>query len=214
MATTTLPLDDAPPCDGVLLRNYREGDREAGDQLYRRYAGRVLAMARAKMSRGLASRLEADDIAQSVFRRFFDAARRGRYQLPSGQELWDLLLVITLNRLRSLENYHRTVKRDLRQTVPWESDGVSEPAGPRDESAEAFLTFAVDEAVASLPEDYRGVVHLRMEGFEVAEIAQRTERSKRTVERLLQETRSRLQTLLQLETDDGNGRGTVTGGAR
>jgi DNA-directed RNA polymerase specialized sigma24 family protein len=43
------------------------------------------------------------------------------------------------------------------------------------------------------------VVELRMEGYEVAEIAQQTGRSKRTVERILQESRNQLKVLLAEE---------------
>jgi len=196
--------DEIPPCDGALLRSFSDGDHDAGAQLYRRYAGRVIALARGKMSRGLSSRLEADDVAQSVFRRLFDAARQGRYLLPSGQELWDLLLVITLNRLRSLEQFHRAGKRDLRQAV--DLDTTVTPLPARGGSGETLLTMAVDEAIASLPEQAREIVRLRMEGYEIAEISQQTERSKRTVERLLQDTRSRLTTLLRLEMHHDDGR--------
>ena len=43
------------------------------------------------------------------------------------------------------------------------------------------------------------MVELRIQGHEVAEIARQTGRSKRSVERALQEVRSKLRTLLQQE---------------
>src|SRR5262249_11311177 len=113
------PIADGKITDGSLLQALRDGRPEAANELYRRYADRIRALARAKLSRGVACRLDPDDIVQSVFRRFFHAASSGRYQLPSSEELWDLLLVITLNRLRSAEQHHRAGKRDLRQTVGW-----------------------------------------------------------------------------------------------
>src|SRR5688500_6266680 len=107
---------DQPPSDGSLLRRFRTGNTRAAEQLYRRYSDRLRALVRTNLSHGLSRRLDADDIVQSVFRRFFEAARQGRYMLPSGEELWDLLLVITLNRLRSEEQFHRAGKRDIRLT--------------------------------------------------------------------------------------------------
>ena len=62
-----------------------------------------------------------------------------------------------------------------------------------------MLGLAVDEALQRLPDHFREVVRLRMDGYEVAEIAGHTARSKRTVERMLQEARTRLQSLLHLE---------------
>jgi RNA polymerase sigma-70 factor, ECF subfamily len=59
----------------------------------------------------------------------------------------------------------------------------------------------VAESLEMLPAAHRNVVRLRLEGFEVAEIANECGRSKRTVERLLQESRERLRTALKMETE-------------
>src|SRR5215471_16211688 len=95
------------PSDGSLLRRFRTGNPGAAEQLYQRYSDRVRTLVRTNVSRALSRRLDADDIVQSVFRRFFEAARQGRYLLPAGEELWNLLMVIILNRLRSEEQFHR-----------------------------------------------------------------------------------------------------------
>jgi RNA polymerase sigma-70 factor (ECF subfamily) len=167
--------------------------------LYQRYSGRIAALVRSNLSRGLSRRVDADDIVQSVFRRLFRAASQGQYSLPSGEELWDLLVVMTLNRLRSEETFHRADKRDLRLTVSLDVGLEPGPDGEPGGALYTFLAVAVDEAIGLLPEHYRQVVRLRMEGYEVAEIAGRTSRSKRTVERMLQEVRERLRPTLDVE---------------
>ncbi len=173
----------------------------AAEQLYRRYSDRVRTLVCSKLSRGLSRRIEADDIVQSVFRRFFEAARQGRYLLPAAEELWDLLLVITLNRLRSEEQFHRAGKRDLRLTVGLDALAIQAKSGVEPtEALDTFLTLAVEEALGQLPTHYQEVVRLRMEGYEVAEIAGRSARSKRTVECMLQEVRDRLRSVLELES--------------
>jgi DNA-directed RNA polymerase specialized sigma24 family protein len=73
---------------------------------------------------------------------------------------------------------------------------VTEHAGDGDEAAFAFLQLAVAEALARLPEAQRQLVELRIEGCEIADMARQTGRSRRTVERLLQEARQRLGVLL------------------
>src|SRR5438067_13394663 len=90
-----------PPSERSLLRRYRGGSEDAATQLYRRYAHRLRALARAKCSAQLARRVDADDIVQSVFRTFFHAASRGCYDVPAGDDLWNLLLVIALNKIRA-----------------------------------------------------------------------------------------------------------------
>src|SRR5947209_3216932 len=83
--------------DHSLLRRFREGSEDAATQLYLRYANRVYRLARAQCPADLARRIDADDIVQSVFSSLFRRARRGDYDVPAGEELWKLLLVITLN---------------------------------------------------------------------------------------------------------------------
>jgi RNA polymerase sigma-70 factor (ECF subfamily) len=186
-----------PISDRSLLSRFCVGNPDAARAIYDRYAGRLRALARAKCSARLSRRVDAEDIVQSVFRRFFQAAARGNYQVPAGEDLWDLLLVITTNRIRTEETFHRAAKRDIRLTDEIDFDEPSQVCrGGQDDFSAAFLDLAVKEVLERLPERYRGVVELRMAGCEVAEIARQTGRSKRTVERQLQESRSRLTTLL------------------
>jgi RNA polymerase sigma-70 factor (ECF subfamily) len=180
----------ASASDDSLVRWLRAGNETAASRLYGRYVARLRALARAKLSAELSRRVDPEDIVQSVFRRFFQAARQGNYDAPRGEDLWDLLLVITLNRIRSEKSFQRAAKRDVRRTAPAGPDGCSlEAIAERDDLAGALLRMYVAEALEQLPADYRRVVELRMEGHEVAEIAGLTGRSKRTVERILQESR-------------------------
>ena len=82
------------PSDGSLVRQYRAGSETAADELYRRYAGRLRRLAWIKSMRSRDRRVDDSDIVQSVFRRFFIASRRGDYDIPQGEDLWNLLLVI------------------------------------------------------------------------------------------------------------------------
>jgi RNA polymerase sigma-70 factor (ECF subfamily) len=185
--------------DDSLVRRLRAGSETAADRLYARYVPRLRSLARARMSADLAGRVDPDDIVQSVFRRFFQAARREDYQAPGGEDLWDLLLVITVNRVRSEYAYQRARKRDVRRTKAGDEHPLTAIAD-RDDSAAAALRLNVAEALDKLPPDHRRAVELRMEGYEVAEIARTMGRSKRTGERLLQEARVALRAAL-IETD-------------
>src|SRR4051794_23552271 len=187
--------------DDSLVRRLRAGSETAAGRLYDRYVARLRALARAKLSADLAGRVDPDDIVQSVFRRFFQAAAKEEYDAPAGEDLWDLLLVITLNRVRSEAAFQRAAKRDVRRTAQGGPDEDPLAAvADRDDTAAAALRLHVAEALERLPADYQRVVELRMDGYEVAEIARAVGRSKRTVERLLQEARGVLRSAL-IETD-------------
>jgi len=179
--------------DRSLLARLRGGQQEAATQLYFRYAQRLRALVRARCSRQLSRRLEPDDIVQSVFRRFFRRVLQGDYDVPPGEELWGLFLVIALNKIRTEEAFHRAGKRDVNRVIS-QNDLAALPSEV--EADTAHLQLCVEDALAQLPEQYRLMGELRIQGHEVAEIASKTGRSKRTVERILQDVRSRLRQLL------------------
>jgi RNA polymerase sigma-70 factor, ECF subfamily len=197
------PVDDArpgadnSPSDGSLLKKVRHGDQDAARLLYLRYAGRLRALARARSSPDLAGRVDDDDIVQSVFGSLFRGVIHGSYDVPAGEELWNLFLVITLNKIRAKGAFHRAAKRDVRQTESDEGLDRSPDALASDGQACALLQMAVDEVLGRLPRRQEQAVRLRMEGFEVAEIAETLGCSKRSVERILQQGRERLGELLQ-----------------
>jgi RNA polymerase sigma-70 factor (ECF subfamily) len=192
------PPDEGSVTDRELLERFQNGDREAAGLLYERYADRLRALTRRKSSAALACRLDPDDIVQSVFRNFFHAAREGGYDVPPGEDLWKLLLVIALNKIRARGTFHRAAKRDVRRTR--RIDGMDPYAlakeNPLGKSGVTFLKMAADEALAQLPPLQRHIVELRMQGYQVHEIAKLTGRSLRTVERTLQHCRQHLTALL------------------
>lgn len=184
----------AGPSDGSLLRRFRGGDSDAGSTLYRRYSKRLLALVRSKRHADLAARLDHEDIVQSVFGSFFQGAERGYYNVSEGEELWNLLLVMTLNKVRAEGVYHRAAKRDVRRTVG--DEGFKYRADGPDDDDHALMELAVREALEQLPPVHRRVVELRLEGNGVAEVAVKLKRPKRSVERILQECRHELADLL------------------
>lgn len=187
----------APPTDQSLLRRFRRGDQDGATQLYLRYAPRVRALVKAKSSPDLARRLDADDIVQSVFRSFFQGVTHGYYDVPAGEELWKLFLVIALNKIRAAGNYHRAGKRDVRMTAGGEALHQVPDDLRRDDASLAFLEIVIDETLARLPTTHRSMVEMRIEGHDVEEIAARTARSRRTVERVVRKFRDELYALLQ-----------------
>jgi RNA polymerase sigma-70 factor (ECF subfamily) len=183
----------------------RGGSEDAATQLYLRYAQRLRALARTKFPADLARRVDVEDIVQSVFGSFFRGASRGDYDVPAGEELWKLFLVIALNKIRAKGAYHRAAKRDIRLTAG--SEGLAELAetpAEQDEAAYAVLQLTIDEALQHLPPQHKQMLVLRIEGHEVAEIAQQVGRSKRTVERVLQECRKKLADLLEVEGEEAD----------
>jgi RNA polymerase sigma-70 factor (ECF subfamily) len=188
------PADE--PSDRELLERFRRGEQFAATTLYLRYAPRLLALARSRCSSDLALRLDSEDIVQSVFSRFFRRARKGEYDVPAGAELWKLLLVIALNKIRTAEAFHRAGKRDVGATSASGTLEETLPAGAGDDGNGAYLSLVVSDALERLPARVREVIELRLQGYEVREIAEQLGQPLRSIERLLQEARAELRASL------------------
>jgi RNA polymerase sigma-70 factor (ECF subfamily) len=184
--------------DSSLLRKFQEGQPDASTELYLRYAERLHALVAAQSSKVLARRVDAEEIVQSVFRTFFRRAAQGHYSVPAGEEIWKLLLVIALNKVRATGAYHCAAKRDMRQTVGGAVfEHAMESEQCRDEGALTVLRMVIEDLLEGMTAANRRTIELRIEGYEVAEITERVQRSKRTVERVLQGFRNRLEALIQ-----------------
>ncbi len=123
----------------------------------------------------------------------FPSRSEGHYRIPDGEELWKLFLVIALNKVRELGEYHRAAKRDVGHTTAL--DNVEDYiVGQQQLNEQAFgvLRMTIDEVLAELPETQRRMVMMRIEGHGIEQIAETTHRAKRSVERGLQNFRSRL----------------------
>ena len=193
--------DESRPSDRTLLRRFQRGEAGAATLLYLRYAARITSFAWTQRGPDLASRFDPDDIVQSIFRTFFRRAAEGHYDVPEGEDLWKLFLVIALQKVRDACSFHRAAKRDVRVTRSIEASecGCVTRTG-QDEIGLAELRMVVDELLGGLPTTQRVIVELRIDGFQVDEIAERTGRSRRTVERGLQEFRALLGAVLYQDT--------------
>jgi len=183
--------EEIQPSDHSLLRRYRSGEQEAATRIYLRYAQRLYGLATAKTNPDLQPRFDPEDIVQSVFRTFFRRAKDGHYQVPDGDELWKLFLVIGLNKIRDVASFHRAEKRSVEKTTELTGD-AKQIASSGETVAETTLRLVVDDLLERLPDNQREIIRLRLDGSQVTEIAERTQRSLRTVERTLQKFRELL----------------------
>lgn len=187
--------------DHSLIDRFRNGEQDAATQLYLRYAARLQSWASSQTSTAYKSRFDEEDVVQSVFRTLFRRVSEGLYDVPPGEELWQLLLVIALNKIRKLANYHRAQKRDIGKTQGSDAlELVRFSNRSADETALHVLQNVLDELFGDMSETHRKVVELRIEGHKTDDIAERTGRSSRTIERVLQSFRLRLSNELDVGT--------------
>jgi RNA polymerase sigma-70 factor, ECF subfamily len=188
------------PSDRSLILRSRNGDQDAATKLYARYSSRLANLVAKQCSAALARCAGVEDIVQSVFGSFFRHVGHGYYDIPGGDELWKLLLVIALNKVRGKASYYHAAKRDMHRTIHGAAaeQHIESLPNSRQPTSE-HLELVVNEILERLPSQNRSMVQLRLDGCEVAEVARLTGRSKRSVERILQDTRIQLRELLREE---------------
>jgi RNA polymerase sigma-70 factor (ECF subfamily) len=195
------------PSDHDLLVRSRDGDQDAARELYLRYAERLNRLVERQCSAELARRAGVEDIVQSAFGSFFRRIRRGSYDVPDGDDLWKLLLVITLHKIRKRAAYHHAAKRDAHRTTGGAAAQrrleLRPDGGP---PQEGYFVLVVEEILDQLAPQAREMVRLRIDGHEIGEVARELGRSKRTVERTLQEVRQTMGRLLREEDQGGTNR--------
>lgn len=186
--------------DKVLLKRIQTGSEDAATALYLRYAKRLRGLAESKTNSQMAVQMDAEGIVQSVFRTFFRRAGNGQYDVEEADGLWKLLLVIAMNKIRNRATFHRAAKRDATRNRRIDQYRESRhPVTGADAEALSILRWTIDELLEQMPEENHDIVLLRIEGLQVAEIANQTGRSKRSVERTLQQFRLMLAEQLEWE---------------
>jgi RNA polymerase sigma factor (sigma-70 family) len=181
-----------------LMARWRDGDEQAAGELFRRYAERLLALARSRLSTWLARHVDPEDVVQSAYRSFFTGARDGRFDLRRSGDLWRLLVAITLHKLQRQAERLTAAKRAVARERSLQEEGGSmglqagllarEPT-PAEAAALADTLEAVLRGLGPLE---RRMVELRLAGHALEEIADDVRRSERTVRRLLEQVKQRL----------------------
>jgi RNA polymerase sigma-70 factor (ECF subfamily) len=148
----------AAESDGRLIERIGHGDREAFDQLYRRFARPVLAMA----LRHLGDNGRAEDAAQETFAAVWRSARSYRSERGSGSAwLYAVARHAIIDRARQ--------RREHAASVPEEASAA---AGPDERAEESWLAWRVHSALEQLPERERVVIELAYwSGLSQTEIA-------------------------------------------
>ena len=190
----------------ALMERLESGDAEAAALVYERYARRLLGLARRALDRRLQAKVSADDVVQSVFRTFFRHAANHEFDLRDESALWALLAEFALRKCGRWSRYFATRKRggELDAATLEACTAEDEPADPREPSpADAVVLLdLVEQLLRGLGERERLVCELRLQGYAVADIAERAGCTEATVCRKLSHIKNRLRRLCSAEVED------------
>jgi RNA polymerase sigma-70 factor, ECF subfamily len=156
---TIAAVTSAAPTDSELIERVGEGDRDAFEELYRRYARAVLGLA----LRRLGDRGRAEDAMQDAFAAIWRSA--ASFDQTRGQGApW--LFTVARN----------AIVDGLRRTPEPAADPPEETArdpGPADRAETSWVAWRVHRALETLPERERPVIELAYwAGMSQSEIAE------------------------------------------
>jgi RNA polymerase sigma-70 factor, ECF subfamily len=179
-----VPVTVAP--DGELIARTADGDRDAFEELYRRFARPVLAQA----LRRLSDRGRAEDATQETFAAVWRSARTYRPERgPGAPWLYGVArnAIVDQTRLR----VERTADAP---------DSRSDEPGPSEHAESEWLSWRVHRALEALPERERRVIELAYwSGFSQSEVASSLNVPLGTVKTQTRSALSRLAVVLERE---------------
>jgi RNA polymerase sigma-70 factor (ECF subfamily) len=167
--------------------------------VFDQFAHRLIAVARFHLDARLQHKIDPEDVVQSVYKSFF--LRYGDRTLKADEAggLWRLLTTITLRKCADRVRYHRAECRDIAREAhtpanaeamePWREVIGREPTPEQ----AVLLTETVERLLREIAADERPIVELSLQGYTTQEISQQLGRAERSVRRLREKVRMRLE---------------------
>lgn len=181
-----------------LMDRLRSGEDDAAREVFSRFATRLVGLARKNLGGRLAVKVDPEDVVQSAYKSFFFRQRDGGLEVANWDGLWGVLTLITLRKCADRAAYYKAGKRDVSKEIV--GSGDDDPAAdialdrePKPEEA-AVITETVEALFRVLDDaDERAILELSLQGFTAAEISKQLGRAERSVRRLREGIRKRLE---------------------
>jgi RNA polymerase sigma-70 factor (ECF subfamily) len=188
----------ADPSFTELMERLRTGDQHAAARVFEEYAGRLVALARARLGAALRSKVDPEDVMQSAFKSFFLRQTTGQWRLENWDSLWGLLAQITVRKCgHRVEYFHaacRNIDRETGRSSASDDSTVEWEAAARDPTPEeaAILAETVERLMKELGSRDRQILALTLQGYGIRDLSATLGCTERTVYRVHVFLRSRL----------------------
>ncbi|TWT64438.1 ECF-type sigma factor [Rubinisphaera italica] len=179
-----------------LFDRFQKGQDEAAEVLFTRYMLRLTALARVKLAVRLQQQTDPEDISMSVWKSFFAGTQAGRFSISRSGDLWKLLVGITLRKVYRESRRQLSDKRNVNQERTLDvADNIQESLSSQEPSAEESLALidTMEIVCNQLTPIQQKIFEQRLQGLQIAAIADNLQKSERTIRRQL-ETIKRLLT--------------------
>jgi RNA polymerase sigma factor (sigma-70 family) len=188
-------MDNSTDSISEWLGQLKSGEVEAAQNLWNRYSEELLRIAKRRLGASPRGLGDEEDVALSVFGSIFRGMEDGRFDnISTRDELWWLLL--TIAKRKTIDHIRRETAQK-RQYQPEAQHGSASPFSRYVSLNDLVGSDPTPDFIVSLEEQYlrllailrndqlREIAVLRIEGYNIEEIAQKVAISQRAVERKL-----------------------------
>lgn len=173
-----------------LLERLQPGSDADAEDVFRAFVPRLIGLARTRLHEQLRSKVDPEDVAQSVLRSFLTRNAADGFDLKDWGALWSVLAVITVRKCQRRYNEFTSGKRDVaRERGDEQTRAALAMTDPTPEHA-AALSELVELTMRQLDPRGRDILTMRLQGYTIPEIADALETSERTVHRQLSYVRA------------------------
>lgn len=183
----TFQMTTEPGSITQWLQRLHSGEADAAKEIWNRYYPRVVRLAALQLIKSDDRSIDEEDVAQSTFRTVYLAVMNGKYpDIEDRRDLWRLLLVSTLNRVRRHHRDSHTLKRSVNELVTQDQSRrrlIMEISGP---DAQAEMADLIETLFRRLDQEdptgeLRQIALLKLEEHSASAIARRLKRRKNHV---------------------------------
>jgi len=182
--------ESTPQNDRELVAAYKAGSDTAAQILFDRYCEKLLRLARRRIGHRLMGRIDPEDVIQSAFRTFFVHVRKSDFSFAAENDLFKLLVRLTVHKTLRQIAYHRAAKRNPAREVvqPLEDQDLMEQLISQEPAPEAEITLLeeMERFLSRLSGFERQVLELRLQGYSSLEIAEKLQTYDRKIRRVLE----------------------------
>jgi RNA polymerase sigma factor (sigma-70 family) len=176
--------------DRDLIREFQAGSESAARELFDKYCERLMRLAKRRIGQRMNSRVDPEDVIQSAFRTFFVHVKNDEFTFEGENDLFKLLVRLTVHKTLRQIAYHRAAKRNPEMEAGQADDSndllaqISAAEPPPE--VEVALIDEFEKFLGQLPPLDRKVLELKLQGYSTTEIAEALGSYDRKIRRILE----------------------------
>jgi DNA-directed RNA polymerase specialized sigma24 family protein len=192
----------------LCVQRLRSSDCQERDDaariIWERFSSRLQALVRRHLDNRIRCREDEQDVLMSMYANFCAGQLEGKPPPASREELWKLLVRITMCKVVNTAHRHLAARRDVRRERPdareqdrgeshfprWMLEHVDKAQPSAQERV--IVLDELNRLLQGLPDELRQIVVWKLDGYTNAEVARMIGRTVRCVELKMQLIRKRL----------------------